>query len=178
VVFEGAYYSAPFRLVGQQLLVRGGSREVRLYTTAYQLVATHERARQAGERKTHLDHLPPEKVPGLIRDRETLRQQAAEIGPAVSEVVQRLLDDPVIDRLHTAGQLVRLAERFGPARLERACARSLRFADPAYRTVKSILVQGLEAAEPVALAPAPPAEIFVRPAEELVGDLAGGVSWN
>ena len=51
-------------------------------------------------------------------------------------------------------------------------------ADPAYRTVKGILTQGLEAEEPVALAPAPPAEIFVRPAEELVGDLAGGVSWN
>jgi len=178
VVFEGAYYSAPFRLVGQQLLVRGGSREVRIYTRDYQLVATHERAAQAGERKTHLAHLPPEKVPGLTRDRETLRQQAAAIGPAVSEVVNRLLDDPVIDRMHTAGALVGLAERFGPARLEAACARSLRFADPAYRTVKGILTQGLETAELPALAPAPPAHAFVRPAEELVGDLTGGVSWN
>ena len=178
VVFEGAYYSAPFRLVGQQLLVRGGSREVRLYTADYQLVATHERAAKAGQRQTHLDHLPPEKVPGLTRDRETIRQQAAQIGPAVSEVVNHLLDDPVIDRMHMAGQLVRLAERFGPARLEAACARSLRFADPAYRTVKGILVHGLETEKPVETRPAPPAQVFVRPTEELVGDLAGGASWN
>ncbi len=32
VVFENAYYSAPFRLVGQKLRVQGGSREVRIYT--------------------------------------------------------------------------------------------------------------------------------------------------
>jgi hypothetical protein len=84
----------------------------------------------------------------------------------------------VIDRMHTAGALVGLAERVGPVRLERACARSLRFADPTYRTIKGILTQGLEAAELPALAPAPPAQAFVRPAEELVGDLTGGVSWN
>ena len=40
VVFEQAFYSAPFRLVGQRLWVRGGSQEVRLYTADYQLVAT------------------------------------------------------------------------------------------------------------------------------------------
>ena len=48
VVFDNAYYSAPFRLVGQQLRVRGGGQEVRLYTSDYQLVATHERNGLAG----------------------------------------------------------------------------------------------------------------------------------
>ena len=33
VVFENAYYSGPFRLVGEYLYVRGGSQEVRLYTS-------------------------------------------------------------------------------------------------------------------------------------------------
>lgn len=178
VVFEGAYYSAPFRLVGQQLLVRGGSREVRLYTPDYHLVATHERAHRPGERRTHLDHLPSEKVPGLTRDREALRELAASIGPAVREVVNHLLDDPVIDRMHTAGRLLSLRERFGDRRLEAACARALRFADPTYRTVKGILSHGLEAEEAVTAPPAPPAMAFVRSAEELVGDLAGGGPWN
>src|SRR5262249_37756771 len=63
VVFEQAFYSAPFRLIGQSVQVRGGSREVRIYTTDFQLVATHPRAQHPGERLTHPDHLPPEKLP-------------------------------------------------------------------------------------------------------------------
>ena len=41
IVFEGAYYSAPFRLIGQTLRVRGGVRHVRIYTQDYELIATH-----------------------------------------------------------------------------------------------------------------------------------------
>jgi hypothetical protein len=37
VVFDNAYYSAPFHLVGQHLWVRGGAREVQLYTERYEL---------------------------------------------------------------------------------------------------------------------------------------------
>ncbi len=177
VVFEGAYYSAPFRLVGQELRVRAGSREVRLYTRDYQLVATHTRAAQPGDRQTHLDHLPPEKLPGLTRTRESVRQEAAEIGPAVSEVVSSLLDNPVVDRLHTAGRLVRLVEIFGAERLEAACARALRFADPSYKTIKGVLQNGLEAEPPAPSPPPAPAQVFLRPPEDLLGDL-GGARWN
>jgi hypothetical protein len=38
-----------------------------------------------------------------------------------------------------AGRLLKLGERFGPERLEAACARALRFDDPAYITIKHIL---------------------------------------
>jgi hypothetical protein len=66
VVFENAYYSAPFRYVAQTVLVRGSSRTVKILTTDYELVATHTRAQQPGERVTLLDHLPPYKVEGLL----------------------------------------------------------------------------------------------------------------
>jgi transposase len=178
VNFEQAYYSAPFRLIGQKLRVRGGARDVRIYTLDYHLEATHARAERPGERKTNLDHLPPQKVPGLIRNREQVQEAAAEIGAATSEVVTRLLDDPVVDRLHSAGRLIRLQECFGDERLEAACVRALHFNDPMYKTVKRILVQGLEREELAEMAPAPPAKVFARPAEELFGELAGGVSWN
>ena len=178
VTFEQAYYSAPFRLIGQKLRVRGGAREVRIYTQDYHLIATHPRAGRPGERKTHLDHLPPEKVPGLIRSREGVREAASEIGPATSEVIHQLLDDPVLDRLHSAGRLIRLRESFGDERLEAACARALHFDDPMYKTIKRILVQGLEGEELVEMSPVPAAQTFARSAEELVGHLAGGVSWN
>jgi hypothetical protein len=179
VVFDQAYYSAPFRLVGQQLWVRGGSREVHVYTADYQLVATHTRAGRPGRRMTHLDHMPPHKVPGLILTRETCRQQAAEVGPFTRNVVDALLDHRPEDRLRTAGRLLRLGDRFGRERLEVACARAWRFDDPAYMTIKRILEQGLDAEElPDPAASSPPTMVFARKAEELVGHLTGGALWR
>ena len=97
--FDNAYYSAPFRLVGQRLRVQGGSQVVRIYTQDYELVATHDRAGQAGARSTHPDHLPPEKLDGLYGDRASCQAVAQDIGPAAAEVVDALLADPIVDRL-------------------------------------------------------------------------------
>jgi len=178
VVFDNAYYSAPFRLKGQDLRLRGGTKTVQIYTEDYKLVATHSRAQYPGQRLTHLDHLPPHKVPGLILTRDSCQQRATEIGPATKAVVDELLDHRPEDRLRTAGRLLRLAERFGPERLEAACARALRFADPAYLTIKHTLEQGLDAEELPSTEPPPPATTFVRTAAELVGHLMGGASWK
>jgi transposase len=178
VTFEGAYYSVPFRLVGQPLWVRGGTREVQVYTPDYKRVATHPRAQQPGQRLTHLDHLPPHKVPGLTLTREACRLRAAEAGPSTQEVVNRLLDHRPEDRLRTAGRLLGLAERFNPQRLEAACRRALRFDDPSYQTIKHILEKGLDAQEVPSPKPAPTALAFVRSAVELVGHLAGGATWR
>ena len=178
VEFDQAYYSVPHRLITQDVWACGGIQQVRIYTTTHQLVATHERAQSPGERLTHLDHLPPDKVPGLILNREDCLAKAMEIGPATLEVVQTLLDDDVADRLPTAGRITRLCETFSAQRLEAACRRALHFDDPAYRTIKRILRQGLEDAplpDPVST---PAATTFARPTDELVGGLIDGASWN
>src|SRR5205823_6587605 len=108
VSFERAYYSVPFRLVGQPVWVRGGARVVEIYDQQHQLVATHSRASSAGDRLTHLDHLPPTKVPGLVLSREDVRLRATAIGPATAELVGELLDHRPEDRLRSAGRLLRL----------------------------------------------------------------------
>jgi transposase len=179
VVFEQAYYSAPHQLVGQTLWVRGGARTVELYSQEHQRVATHDRARQPGDRITNLNHLPPEKLPGLMLTRPICREQAAAIGPATSEVVEGLLNHRPEDRLRTAGRLLGLAQRFTPERLEAACRRALHFDDPAYTTIKRILEQELDA-EPLPAPPPPaPARTFVRNAQEFARTfLGGGVSWT
>ena len=148
LTFQRAYYSAPFRLVGQDLWVRAGTRTVELYTGDHALVATHDRATAPGQRQTLLAHLPPEKVPGLILTREDCRAQAQAVGPATAMVVARLLDHRPEDRLRPAGRLLRLATRFSAARLEQACARALAYGslgadgEGAYPSVKRILHAG------------------------------------
>jgi transposase len=178
VEFEESYYSAPHRLIGQLVWVCANLKQVRIFDPNYNLVATHERASQPGIRQTHLDHLPPELVPGLTLSREGCRQQAHLIGPATSRIVDIYLADPVIDRLPTVGRLLRLQEQYGANRLEAACVRALAFGDPNYRTIKQILERGLEHASSPAIPIAPPATTFVRSPEELFGPQLGAARWN
>ena len=179
VTFEQAFYSVPYRLYPGKVWICGGSRQVRIFDEQYNLKATHERANQPGERLTNLAHLPPTKVPGLIQDRDSLLAEAEAVGPALQQIVQNLLDDPVLYRIPTAGRLVRLKNRYSAERLEAAAVRALWFEDPSYITVKRILAQGLDQEEtplPVCL---PPASTFARSADELVGIWAEeGGSWN
>lgn len=178
VVFDKAYYSAPFHLVGQRLWVAGGAREVQIYTTDYHCVATHPRAQSPGQRLTHPDHLPVYKLAGVVLSREGCRQHAVEIGSATTQVVNALLDHRPEDRLRTAGRLLRLGERYGAGRLEAACNRALGCDDTSYITVKRILEQALDLAPLASAKPAPPASVFVRSAAELVGHLTEGQPWN
>jgi transposase len=176
VTFEGSYYSAPFRLVGQALWLRAGARAVELYDREHQLVATHDRAKAPGERLTHPDHLPPEKLPGLSLTREGCRLKAAAIGPRAVELVEGLLAHRPEDRLRSAGRLLRLAQRYSPERLEAACGRAIAFGEADYPTVRRILEQGLDRApSPVAGgAPARASFRFARHAGEFMAAILGG----
>ena len=178
ITFDNAYYSVPFRLVGQRLRVCGGTQSVRLYTPDYTLVATHSRAKQPGERHTHPDHLPPEKLPGLLLGRPAAQAAARDIGVATAEVVSALLGDPVVERLPTVQRLLRLRERYGDVMLEAACARALQFGDASYSTIKQILREGRAHEAVPAMLPAPVAKTFARTASELLGHLFGGGLWT
>jgi transposase len=178
VVFGNAFYSVPDRMYPGQVWICGGSKQVRIFDEKQQLVATHERATKPGQRLTHLEHIPPEKLPGLTQTCDSLLAEAENVGQATLEIVQGLLNDPVLYRIPTAGRLVRLANTFCAERLEAACQRALTFGDPSYKTIKNILQQGLDeeaAALPVSL---PPATTFARSTDELVGALAEVGTWN
>jgi len=179
VVFDQAFYSVPYRLYPGKVWICGGSRNVRIYDEKYQLQATHERASQPGQRLTNLAHLPATKVPGLLQDADSLLAEAEMVGPALRQIVQTLLDDPVLYRIPTAGRLVRLKNRYGAERLEAAAQRALWFEDPSYKTVKRILAEGLDQTEPCLPICLPPATTFARSTHELVGVLAEEVgAWN
>lgn len=175
---EGAYYSVPHRLIGQHLWVRVGARTVQLYTSAHELVATHTRATRPGERQAILDHLPPWKVAGVILSRESVRAQAEEIGPETVSVVAHLLDHRPEDRLRSAGRVVRLAQQYGAARLEDACARAQHYGEAEYLAIKRILERGLDAApldDPSATGMTTlPRFTFVRQASEFARSVLGG----
>ncbi len=142
VVFDGAYYSGPHRLIGERLWVCARARTIELFH-AYTLVATHRRARP-GQRRTLTAHLPPDKVQFLLQTPTWCRQRAAIVGPACARFIETLLGDRPVDRLRSAQGILRLADRYGASRLEEACARADAAAEYRYHTVKTILAHALD----------------------------------
>jgi hypothetical protein len=78
--------------------------------------------------------------------------------------VATLLETAALHRLREAQAVVRLAERYGGDRLERACRRALDAGDGRYRTVRGALERDLEAAGAEETAPShlTPVGAFLR----------------
>ena len=160
VVFGGAYYSGPHRLIGERLWVRAAGSKVELFHE-YVLVATHRRARP-GQRRTLVAHLPPEKVHFLLQTPAWCHERATEIGAACALFIDALLGDRPLDRLRGAQGVLRLAQRYGAARVDAACARAHAVGEYRYHTVKTILVHALDR-QPLPGLPAGPAPAATPP---------------
>ena len=160
VKFAQSLYSAPFTLVGKRLWLRATDATVALYED-FRHVFTHPRAQRAGERLTVRDHLPPNAQAFFAHDRAWCAEQAARVGPACRELVERLLAERVMERLRGAQGVIAQGKRFGAARLEAACARALAHDSPHYRTVKTILATSADLRAPVT-ATTPPAYTSAR----------------
>jgi hypothetical protein len=166
VVFEKAYYSAPHRLIGESLWVRAADTSVTIFHE-HEAIASHPRAVRPGQRRTNPDHLPPDKVAGMMATPTYCLERASAIGPRTFDLVERLLGDRPLDRLRTAQAVLKLAHKYSPRRLEAAVTRALRFDETSYAAIKRILVRGLDL-EPLPLdlgaaAPALPVPLFARP---------------
>lgn len=164
VVFEGAFYSAPCRLIGQTLQVRGSQREIVIHHE-HLVVARHARL-LPGQRSTQDSHLPEYKLKGVPPSRAECLAKATAIGAATAEVIRRLITDPVVDKRRTAQRVLDLATKHGPTTLEQACQDAIDSGDPSPMTVRNFVkihVGGVHF--DVAIGPSP---IFARSAEELI----------
>jgi transposase len=143
VQFEKAYYSAPFRLVRQQLWLKATDTTVSLYREL-ELVATHPRLLRAGKWSTVDEHMPPEALAYKMQDPQWCLKQAEEIGQQCHSMIRRLFAHKVLDNLRAAQGIISLGKKYGAARLEAACARAVFFENIRYQAVKSILRKGLD----------------------------------
>ena len=138
-----AFYSVPWRLIGQRVEARSTATTVQLVHDG-QVVATHLRAERG--RRTNYDHYPPEKIAFHQRTPTWCRTTAAGVGPACTRVIEELMTDNALFRLRAAQGILGLRTKYGTDRLEHACAAALAAGDPSYRTIKGILVTGADTA--------------------------------
>jgi hypothetical protein len=150
-----AFYSVPWRLLGQKVTVRAAGDVVQIFHHDA-VVATH--VPHLSGRSTNFEHYPPHKVAHTLRTVTWCRGQAEQIGPGAVAIVAELSEINAIHRLRAIQGIVALRDRYGAGRLDAACTRALEVGDPRYRTVKGILAAGTEAGDTAtAASPTPPA---------------------
>ena len=155
-----AFYSVPWRLMGQQVTVRTAGDVVQIFHTDT-VVATH--VLHLAGRSTNFEHYPPHKIAHTLRSVTWCRTQADQIGPGAVAIVAELSAVNAIHRLRAIQGIIRLRDTYGEHRLDAACARALAVGDPRYRTVKGILVAGTEHGD------APPRQSVAAPPAMLRG---------
>jgi transposase len=117
-------YSVPYRLVGAYLDARADSQLVKLYYRG-RLVKVHPRL-SPGRRHTDVEDLPAGKAVYANRDTDWLLRQAAMDGESIGVLAARLLDvDLPWTRMRQVYRLLGLVRRYGPTRVDDACAKVL-----------------------------------------------------
>lgn len=145
-----AYYSVPYRLIGQRVDVRLTANAVEIFHQG-QLVAAHARASARAQRSTHGAHRPAHHVAVIEQSLARVLERAALVGPATAEVLrcQAAHRKHLEETLRSAQGILRLSRDFTPERLERACQRALALKSYSYRAVRTLI----ETPAPPAAAP-------------------------
>jgi transposase len=145
VELDHHFYSVHHHYRGEQVEVRATSRTVEIFLRGERLAA-HARSRARGRHTTCPEHMPKSHREHAEWSPSRLIGWAGTIGPQTAALVEAILDDrphPEQGYRSCLG-LLRLARRYGPDRLEAACARAFGAGARSYRHVDSILKHGLD----------------------------------
>ena len=155
---DKALYSVPGNLIGFRVNARADARVVKVFHRG-QLIKVHPRQRPGG-RHTDPADLPTGTEVYAMRDIEALKRMAAGHGPAVGAYAVALLDSPLPwTRMRQVYRLLGLARKWGPERVEAACARALEAEAVDVGLIGRMLERATEAVEQ----PTPPATGNVIP---------------
>jgi transposase len=141
-----ALYSAPTEYIGKTVDARRDSRLVRLYYKGL-LIKTHPVV-APGKRSTDYNDYPKEKTPYAMRSCAYYIERADAVGNACKAFMEFLLSgDFPWARLRQAQKLLRLSEKYGKERVEKACQRAVSFELIDVRRVEAIIMKGLTGME-------------------------------
>lgn len=148
VEVDGQLYSVPYQLVGKQVEVRATMACIEVFLGGRR-VASHARA--SGPRPTTLaEHMPSSHRAHAQWTPSRILDWAAKVGPSTASLAEELMrrrQHPEQGFRACLG-IIRLKEKYGPERLERACARAVRYRAFSYGSVVAILRHKLESVEP------------------------------
>ncbi len=145
VAIDKHYYSVPYQLVKQQLEARVTASTVELFNKGKR-VASHRRSYQPGQHTTVNAHMPKAHREYAEWTPQRLVRWAEETGGATAKLVDTILSSRPHPQhgFRACLGVMRLGKRYGAARLEAASRRALAIGSCSYKSVESILKNGLD----------------------------------
>lgn len=139
------YYSVPYQLVGKKVEVRLSAHTVEVFLKNKR-VASHQRSHRKGAFTTVTAHMPDRHQKYLEWTPSRIIRWASDTGTNTKELVATILSTkPHPQQGYRACLgILRLGKRYTPQRLEAACARALAIRAYSFKSVESILKNGLD----------------------------------
>jgi transposase len=157
VAFDGNWYSVPYTLTGEAVEVRSTPATVEIFHKGKR-VTSHLRSRERNKAVTQHEHRPRSHQAHLEWPPSRLIGWAGKVGPHTAQLVERILSDkphPEMGYRACLG-IIRLAAKYSPVRVENAAGYAVMTGAVSYKSVKSILRNGLDSQSSQAVTPPPP----------------------
>tara|TARA_B100000959_G_C14966331_1_gene617892 strand:- start:878 stop:2419 length:1542 start_codon:yes stop_codon:yes gene_type:complete len=142
---EGHYYSVPHNLIKQQLDVRYTVNTVECFNRGVR-IASHVRSYTKGRHTTIAEHMPKAHRQYAQWTPERLVKWAEQTGPSTAKLIESILYQRKYPQqgFRSCLGILNLSKSYGATRLEAACERALCLGTQSYRSIASILKQGLD----------------------------------
>lgn len=144
-VFEEHYYSAPYTYLGKQTEIRATAKTVECFY-ANERIAVHQRNYKKHGFSTLVEHMPKAHQEQARYSIDAIKNWANKIGNNSTQFVERLIKTRAFPQQAYRACLgvLRLSNKYGEFRLEKACKKALLVGATRYKQVEDILKNNLE----------------------------------
>lgn len=144
-IFDNHYYSVPYQYIHKEVQLRASNKTVECFLNGKRL-ASHARNYQKYGYTTVKDHMPPSHRAQAEWGPERMKRWAKKIGPHTEKFIDAMMISRPFPQQAYRGCLgvLRLGERFGEERLEKACVIALSVGADRYKQIESILKKQLD----------------------------------
>ena len=144
-VFDEHYYSVPYPYIHHPIQLRATSKTVECFYQGKR-IAAHARSHIRYGFTTLQEHMPPAHLAHAQWSPERMKRWATKIGPQTSQFIDHMMASRAFPQqaFRSCLGLLRMGERFGQERLEKACTLALSVGATRYQQVESILKKRLD----------------------------------
>jgi transposase len=144
-VFADHYYSVPYQYIHHEVQIRASAKTVECFYQG-QRIAAHARSHVRYGFTTLKEHMPPAHQAHAEWSPERMNRWAKKIGPQTAQFIDHMIASRAFPQqaFRACLGLLRLGNRFGEQRLEKACTIALSVGATRYQQVESILKNRLD----------------------------------
>ncbi|OGC22303.1 hypothetical protein A2291_06055 [candidate division WOR-1 bacterium RIFOXYB2_FULL_42_35] len=143
--FDDHYYSVPYTLIKQELEIKISSRLIEVFKKGKR-ICSHRRSYDSRQRTVTVpDHMPKSHREHLEWTPSRILQWAERYGQSVKELVEKIMAERAFPEqgYRACLGIIRMERKFSANKLNKACARALKYRVHSYSGVKNILLNNL-----------------------------------